>query len=162
MLEWLRLLSMIFYAPERGLREVRDRAALAPAGLVALLAQILFLGLLTWLFLPSISPRHSLTVLSLIFQSAGFLLFIAIVFVPLAVLVVNLIQRRGSYRLVMQQEYSAVAATIFYSWAASCLIALLLTLAGKFSGVLPKIAEGAFNNYMQQQPQVVFGFQKPD
>ena len=33
---------MMFYAPARAMREVRDRGALAPAGLVALLAHALF------------------------------------------------------------------------------------------------------------------------
>ncbi len=102
MLDWLRLLVMIFYAPERGLREVRDRASLAPACLLALLAQILFFGILTTLFLPVFSPRHTLTLLLLLFQSAGSLVFLAIVFVPASVFLVNLIERRGSYRLVIQ------------------------------------------------------------
>ena len=46
---------------------------------------------------------------------------------------------RGANRLVMQQEYSAFTSALFYGWGGSSLIALLLTLAGKFSGVLGKL-----------------------
>ena len=42
MINWLRLLLMIFYAPLRGMREVRDRGSLAPIVLMAWLSQILF------------------------------------------------------------------------------------------------------------------------
>ncbi len=30
MIDWLRFLLMIFYAPLRGMREIRDRGSLAP------------------------------------------------------------------------------------------------------------------------------------
>ncbi|MDQ2938815.1 MAG: hypothetical protein M3R67_15145, partial [Acidobacteriota bacterium] len=58
-LDWLRLVLMIFYAPTRGLREVRDRASLAPAALVALIAHAVFFLCVTWLYLGYlINPRH--------------------------------------------------------------------------------------------------------
>jgi len=40
MIDWLRLLLMIFYAPLRGMREVRDRSSIAPIALLAVLSQI--------------------------------------------------------------------------------------------------------------------------
>ncbi|MFN2492881.1 MAG: hypothetical protein ABR501_08365, partial [Pyrinomonadaceae bacterium] len=80
-LDWLRLLLMIFYAPGRGLREVRDRAALAPAALVALLAHALFFFTLTWLHLGYlINARRPSTVFLVILQSAGSLVIIALIF----------------------------------------------------------------------------------
>src|SRR5712692_2095212 len=125
MLDWLRLLSMVFYAPTRGMREVRDRAGLAPTGFVALIVHWVFLLSLAWSYLRNIINFHSpFTLLLVLFNSAGALLFIALVFVPLAIFLVNLLERRASFRLVMQQEYSAVASTLFYGWAGASLIAL--------------------------------------
>jgi tetratricopeptide (TPR) repeat protein len=155
MLDWLRLLLMIFYAPGRALREVRDRASLAPAGLLALVTHVIFLGLLAGLFLRGVvSPFQPLSLLLLVFQSAGCLLFLAFIFVPVAILLQNLFERRGSYRLIMQQEYSAMAATVFLGWAASSLISIFLTLAGKFSGVLTKLGDDTFQSFMLQRDQM--------
>ena len=42
MIGWLRLVLMIFYAPLRGMREARDRGALLPIALIALLSQIAY------------------------------------------------------------------------------------------------------------------------
>ncbi len=155
MLDWLRLLLMVFYAPGRALREVRDRATLAPAGLLALITHVTFLGLLTGLFLKVIvNPLQPLSLLMLVFQSAGCLLFVAFIFVPVAILLQNIFERRGSYRLIMQQEYSAVVATVFLSWAASSLISIVLTLAGQFSHVLPKVGQDTFESFMQQRSQM--------
>jgi hypothetical protein len=35
MIDWLRFLLMIFYAPVRGMRGMRDRGSLAPVALIA-------------------------------------------------------------------------------------------------------------------------------
>ena len=146
---------MIFYAPGRGLREVRDRAALAPASLLALISHVAFLLVLTSLFLPGfVSARHPFSILVVIFQSAGCLLFLALVFVPVAILLLNLSERRASYRLIMQQEYGATASTLFYGWAAASLITLVLTVVGTFSGVLPKMGANVFEAFMRQRSQM--------
>ena len=42
MIDWLRVPLMIFYAPLRGMREVRDRGSLAPIALIAVLSQFAF------------------------------------------------------------------------------------------------------------------------
>jgi len=42
MTDWLRLLLMIFYAPVRGMREIRDRGSLAPAAFFAFLGQVAY------------------------------------------------------------------------------------------------------------------------
>ncbi len=42
MIDWLRFLLMIFYAPLRGMREMRDRGSLAPVALMAFLSQAAF------------------------------------------------------------------------------------------------------------------------
>ena len=146
---------MVFYAPARGLREVRDRAPLAAASLVALFSHVAFLLVTTTLFLPGfVSARHPFSVLLVIFQSAGCLLFLALIFVPVAILLLNLSERRASYRLLMQQEFAATAATLFYGWAAASLITLLLTLVGTVSGVLQKIGADLFEAFMREQNQM--------
>jgi tetratricopeptide (TPR) repeat protein len=146
---------MIFYAPARGLREVRDRAPLAAASLVALFSHVTFLLVTTTLFLPGfVSARHPFSVLLVIFQSAGCLLFLALIFVPVAILLLNLSERRASYRLLMQQEFAATAATLFYGWAAASLITLVLTLVGTLSGVLQKIGADLFEAFMREQNQM--------
>ena len=146
---------MNFYAPLRALREVREKAGLAAASLVALVLHLAFLLTLTTLFLPGlISPRHPMSVMLVVFQSAGCLVFIALVFAPIAIFILNLGERRASYRLIMQQEYSTTASTLFYSWASASLVALVLTLLGAYSGVLQAIGTSTFEAYMQQRNQM--------
>ena len=132
MLNWIRLILMMFYAPMRALREVRDRAALAPAALVALIVHALFFFSLSWFYLGRlINPGRPLAILFVFFQAGGSLVIIALVFCPLALFLANLFERRASFRLLLQQEYSALAATMFYALAASSLIATILTIAGQ-------------------------------
>ncbi|HYJ88639.1 MAG TPA: hypothetical protein VEW46_21405, partial [Pyrinomonadaceae bacterium] len=101
-LDWLRLLAMVFYAPGRALREVRDRAALAPSALVALIAHALFFYCLTLLYLGFLgNPRSPSTIFSVIIQSGGSLVIIALVFCPLALFLSNMFVRRGSFRLLL-------------------------------------------------------------
>jgi tetratricopeptide (TPR) repeat protein len=152
MLDWLRLLSMIFYAPGRGLREVRDRGALAPAGFVALVSHVTFLLVVSWWFLPGLaSVHHPLSILRFVFQSVGCLLFVTLIFAPVVIFLVNLFERRGSYRLILQQEYSAVASTILYGWAATSLTIIVVTLIGRFTGVLRAVSETLFQPLTPQQ-----------
>jgi len=141
-LDWLRLLAMVFYAPVRGLREVRDRASLASAALVGLVTYAAFFYLISVLFLGFlINPRHPAAILSIVIQSGGFLVIIAIVFCPLSLFLSNLFVRRGSFRLLLQQEYGALAATMFYSVAAGSLIATIVTAIASASKVQQALAQ---------------------
>lgn len=164
MASWPRLLSMIFYAPLRGMREVRDRGSLAPMAFLALIVNGVFIFFLGWFYPTSIfNARRPLGAFVAIVQSAGLLLCIAVIFIPLMVFVMNLFERRASFRLLIQQEYSTVAATVFYGWAASGLISFLLLLAGRFSGVLQAIGSRMFQTVMQQQSEPSSGiFPPPD
>ena len=49
MADWLRYIAMIFYAPMRGMREVRDRGTLLPAIICAYVSQIIYLFVIQWL-----------------------------------------------------------------------------------------------------------------
>lgn len=129
MADWLRYLLMMFYAPVRAMSEVRERAPLGPAMLLALVSQSLYTIFTQRLYLNgAIYPGLAFKTL---FQS---LLFIAIIFVPATALIANLLERRSSFRLVIQQEYASLAATIFYAWAAANIIGLPLAFLASVSG----------------------------
>ncbi len=146
---------MVFYAPARGLREVRDRASLASAALVGLITYAAFFYFVTALYLSSlINPRHPATILSIVLQSAGFLVIIAIVFCPLSLFLSNLFARRGSFRLLLQQEYAALAATMFYSLAAASLIASLLTAIASLSRVQQALSQQMLAAMLEQRDKL--------
>ena len=146
---------MIFYAPGRGLREVRDRASLAPAALVALIAHAIFFFCITLLYLGYLaSPRNPSTIFSVILQSAGSMVIIALVFCPLSLFLSNLFERRASFRLRLQQDYAPLAATMFYALTASSLSATILTLAATVSGVQQTLANRMLETLLTQRGQL--------
>ena len=104
MIDWLRLVAMIFYAPLRGLREVRDRGSLFPAIISAYLSQVAYVFAVQWLSGNKSFMTRPEVVASSLFQAATSLLPIAIVLVPLLALTANLFDRRGSFGLVLQQD----------------------------------------------------------
>ncbi|MFN2511948.1 MAG: tetratricopeptide repeat protein [Pyrinomonadaceae bacterium] len=155
MLNWLRLLSMIFYAPGRAMREVRDRAALAPSGLVALLGHALFFFSLSWFYLGHlINPGQPLAIIFVLFQSAGSLVIIALIFCPLTLFLANIFERRASFRLLLQQEYAALAATMFYALTAASLITTILTTVGWLTGVQRTLSSRMVGVVMEQRSQL--------
>ena len=146
---------MIFYAPGRGLREVRDRAQLAPAALVALIAHAIFFFTITFLYVTYLyNPRSPSTIFAVIIQSAGSLVIIALVFCPLALFLSNLFERRASFRLRLQQDYAPLAATMFYALAASSLTATILTLVASASGVQQSLANKLLAAVLAQRDQM--------
>lgn len=146
---------MIFFAPARGLREVRDRAPLAPAALIALVAHAIFFFSITFLYLGYLTnPRNPSTIFSVILQSAGSLVIIALVFCPLALFLSNLFERRASFRLRLQQDYAPLASTMFYALTASSLIATILTIAATLSGVQQTLAQRMLETLLAQRSQL--------
>jgi tetratricopeptide (TPR) repeat protein len=150
----------MFYAPARGMSEARDRAPLMPALLLAMLTQtgyVLFTERL-------LGGLFSLRLLSLPFRS---LLFIALVFIPLTILMANLFDRRGSFRLVLQQEYPSFASTVFYAWAAANVVAIPLAYLSARGGMLAAYVasslEGAkqIQEWMQLPPEQVVEMSNP-
>lgn len=153
--DWIRLLFQIFYAPTRGLKEVRDRASLAPSGLVALITTAAFFFTFAFLYIRYlVDPRQPLVAISLIIQSASLLVLVAIFFAPLAIFLTNVLDRRASFRLLFQQEYSPLASCLFYSLAASSVITTLLTIAGKFTGIQESLATRFVGWIMAQRDQL--------
>jgi len=136
MVSWLRLLSMIFYAPLRGMREVRDHGSLAPMMLAAFVTQVSYVLLTQWL-----GGNHSLirnpptALFAALFQSAVSLLQVSIVLVPIIALMANLLERRGSFSVVMQQEYAPLASVILYVVIAADVFGILVAAFFHFSGI---------------------------
>ena len=135
MTNWLRPLVMMFYVPARGMREVRDRAPLAPAMLLALLAQVGYVFYTQWSFLDRAFLLHGPSLIfSLLFSCVMPLLVIAVIFVPLTAFIANLFERRASIGLIIRQEYAPLAATTFYAWAAANIAALPLAVLARATG----------------------------
>lgn len=134
MINWLRLLLMTFYAPWRGMREVRDRAALAPTAFVAFLTQLAYAAV-TRKFAGSLSLTSGGAIFGELFQAAITVVLIAVVLVPILTLVANTFDRRGSFRVVITQEYAPVATSMFYVLMAANLISILIAILLHYSGV---------------------------
>lgn len=152
MVDWLRFLLMMFYAPVRALKEVRDRGVLTPPALLALITQALFFYLMVSLY-----ARDTIAALtapwafySLLLQSAGALLLVALIFAPVVIFVANLFERRGSYRLVLQQEYAATTSTLFYGLAASGLLVSPLIFLARVSGLMAFLSRSLIA-YVEEQ-----------
>ncbi len=162
MTNWVRLILMVLIAPLRGLREVRDQSTLPQSGLLALLVHGGFFFYITWHYLRELINSRVALGFSSILQAAGVLIFITVVFVPLSLFFANLFERRAGFRLLMQQEYSGLATTVFYAMTAASLIALALTLVGNATGILPRLAARMFDLQMTQpgaiKPEMLPGF----
>jgi tetratricopeptide (TPR) repeat protein len=155
MANWLRLILMLFYAPVRGMREVRDRGSLAPDALLALIATTALFLVVSWLYpSPLFSLGGGRSVLAIVFQAAGSLVFIALVLSPLVLFVGNLFERRASYRLVLQQEYSGLTSTFFYTFTLANLVTILIAVGGKLTGVTATFARRMLDTYLQQRAQL--------
>jgi tetratricopeptide (TPR) repeat protein len=149
MLDWLRLLLMIFYAPLRGMRAVRDRAWLAPAIFTAILSQFLYVVVAHLLSGNRSLLSSGLLVTVALFQSGLSLVPVALFLVPLLTLVANLFDRRGSFGVVITQEYASTASVVFYMLTAVNLGSILIALFLHFSG----IQADQVANLIQNQPR---------
>jgi tetratricopeptide (TPR) repeat protein len=149
MIDWLRLLLMIFYAPLRGMREVRDRSSLAPIALMAVLSQIAFDFVSRRFGGIPMFPRGG-GLLSQLTEPAMPVMLIGFVLVPILTLVTNTFDRRGSFRVVLTQEYAPVAASLFYVLAAANVFAILMAAVFHYSGLQAQYVASA----IQQADQV--------
>lgn len=136
MLDWLRLVLMIFYAPARGLREMRDRGALGQAALIALFSQVAYLLVTQWLSGEKnlVFGGHRAAV-GLLFQSALSLLLMAGVLTPIIAFVGNLFERRGSFGLLLQQEYASLGSTVLYALAIANLLTVPIAIFFNVTGM---------------------------
>ena len=130
MLDWLRFLLMIFYAPVRGMRGMRDRGSLAPVVLIAFIAQFAF-GFIAKRFAGAIGYG----IVWELFHTAKIIAIVAIVLVPILTLVANMFERRGSFRVVLTQEYAPLASSLFYALTAANLFGILIATFLHYTGV---------------------------
>jgi tetratricopeptide (TPR) repeat protein len=131
MIHWLRSLLMIFYAPVRGMREMRDRGSLAPVAFLAFLSQAGY-SFLTQRFAGTTARAG---IFSDFYQAAITVVLVAVILVPILTLIANTFERRGSFRVVITQEYAAVAATMFYVLMAVNVMAMLIAAFLHYSGI---------------------------
>ena len=136
MLDWLRLLLMVFYAPARAMRQVRDRASLAPAALVVLLTEVGYLVVTGWLAGDQTVVFGGAGKASgVLFQAAITVFLLGGILVPIIAFVGNLFERRGSFTLFLQQEYVSLASVFLFALGAANLLGILIAVFLHFSGV---------------------------
>jgi tetratricopeptide (TPR) repeat protein len=136
MSDLLRPLLLMFYAPARGMAEVRDRAPLGSAALIALLLLAAHTAFSQWRMLAGVAAHSgALVFVGVLFASAGYLFIVALIFVPLAILLTNLFERRASFGVVLRQEYAPTASTIFYALAAASILAFPLAYIASAAGL---------------------------
>jgi tetratricopeptide (TPR) repeat protein len=142
MADWLRPLMLMFYAPARGMAEVRERAPLGQAALLAVLLQVAHALVAQWRELATLAAHFGAWgAVGVIFSSAGSVLLVALIYVPLAVLLANLFERRAGFGLVLRQEYSATASTTLYALAAASLLALPLAYFDQAAGLSASVRD---------------------
>jgi hypothetical protein len=155
MIDWLRFLLMIFYAPLRGMREVRDRGSLAPAAFVAFLAQLAY-SFITERFAGAGTFIGGRLIFDL-FESAKIVVLVAVVVVPILTLVANTFERRGSFRVVITQEYTPVAATMFYVLTVANVFGILCAVIFHYTGLQVQYVAFMIQNADVNQPRWVAG-----
>lgn len=134
MISWLRLILMIFYAPLRGLRAARDHGSLLPIAVIAFLSQVAY-GYLANKYTGAGGWTSAGSIWGESFRGAMIVVLVGVVFVPILALVGNMFDRRGSFRVVLTQEYSSLAGTMFYTLTATNLIAILIATFFHYSGI---------------------------
>jgi tetratricopeptide (TPR) repeat protein len=123
---------MIFYSPLRGVKEARDRGSLLPIAVIAVASQIGFTLLLKhWAGVTGL--RSALW--SEMFDGAMKVVMVAVVFVPVITLVANIFDRKGSFRVVLTQEYASLAASMLYVLTATNIAAILIAAFFHYSGI---------------------------
>ncbi|MFN2530770.1 MAG: hypothetical protein ABR555_05705, partial [Pyrinomonadaceae bacterium] len=152
MIDWLRLLLMMFYAPVRGMRLMRDRVALAPIAFIAFLSQLAY-AFVTKHFAGS-RFAFAPVVFSDVFQGAITLVLIALVLVPILTLVANFLEKRGSFRVVLTQEYAPVTASIYYIYSVTNIVTLLIAVVLHYSGAQAAYVASTMANVDQILPMV--------
>jgi tetratricopeptide (TPR) repeat protein len=135
MLDWLKPLLMMFYAPVRAMGLVRDHAPLGFAAALALGAKVAYVLYTQWPYLAAQGRAGGAFVgFAVLSGTVGSLLLIVVIFVPGVIFFANLFERRGSFGLVLQQEFAPAASAVLYAWAGAHIAALPLAALSRLSG----------------------------
>ena len=133
---------MMFYAPVRGMAEVRDRAPLLQAALLASLLQVAHALLTQWRELGGLTMKYGpWATVGVLLTSVGSVLLVGAAYVPLSIFFANLFERRAGFGQVLRQEYAAAAATTLYALAAATLLALPLAYFDQVTGLSASVRE---------------------
>lgn len=164
------------WQPMAAIKQLRDRAPVGFAVIAAWVATALYLlvalpllayaqegvGLVALAQVPSAPVRPvRLWWAGSLYQAAMWglmaVLFLAVVYVPVAVFIANLFERRASYALVIREDFAATAACALASWAVSLLVALLpAIIIGWQSARLPSLAATGYLVLLGVMPLPIF------
>jgi tetratricopeptide (TPR) repeat protein len=139
------LLFGLMWQPMTALRRLRERSpvafAVGAAGLMTFLYAIIAKSLSEYAqegaWRAGMSPfsadgagvwLFSGAMTSAAMAAVMFVLFVAVIYVPFAIFIANLFERRASFSLVIREEYAPVVACALLSLAASLLVTLLPAL----------------------------------
>jgi len=134
MIGWLRLVLMIFYAPLRGMREARDRASLLPIAVIAFISQAAY-HLALRHFVGVQAARNFREIWGILFQASMIIVLFGVVLVPILCLIANVFDRRGSFRVVLTQEYAPAASSIFYVLTVINIATIAVSAFFHYSGI---------------------------
>jgi tetratricopeptide (TPR) repeat protein len=133
--EALKPFLLMFYAPSRAMALVREGAPLGFAAALALGAKVAYTLYTQWPFLsPQLKAGGAFVAFAALGGTVGSMLLVAVIFVPGLIFFANLYERRGSFSLVLQQEFAPAAAAVFYAWAAAHVAALPFAVLSRASG----------------------------
>jgi Tfp pilus assembly protein PilF len=133
-----RLLIELIWHPISGMERLRNRAPVVVSILAAWIATIAYAMLV--LRLPRRVSAFSLVsqvapgvlwlrdLSSAVTSSLMVVLFIAVIYVPLAILMANMIEKRGSFSTVLREEFAPALACVLASWTISVIIGLAVAL----------------------------------
>ena len=143
------------------MREARDHGTLGPAVVCAYVVQMAYIFWMQFL-----AGNHSLlksgpaSVVGTLFQAVAPILTVAIVVVPVMTLIANLFDRRGSFSVVLQQEYGSLASVAFYVLTGTSAVAILIAAFLHFSGIQAAyVASAAQSQDSEQMRGMVQWFQ---
>jgi tetratricopeptide (TPR) repeat protein len=135
MLDLLKPLLLMFYAPVRALGVVRDRAPLGLAAALAIAAKVAYVFYKQWAYFGAqLRAGNAYVFIAVVVAAVGSLLLFAVILIPSLIFFANLFERRGSFGLVLQQDYAPLASAIFYAWTAAHLVAFPLAVLARVSG----------------------------
>lgn len=126
----LLFLFELYYNPVSAITKIRSRAPYLIGAVLAVLASFVYYGAFdgTLAALGSMFAAPGPYLFSILFKvliaASSPIVFLAAIFVPAAILLTSLFDKRSSFGMLLRQEYSAFASCVFYAWAAAHLIML--------------------------------------
>jgi len=135
--------------------EARDRAQIGPPVFLALLTHIGFALYTQWPYPFVVFARRSIFVLgAVLIQSVSSLITTALIFVPASILIARLFDKRGSFKLALQQQYAPTASAVLYALAASDIVSLPLAYLVKSSSWLATFSRWYAEYLVSERPDL--------